>query len=142
MTARKWIQCLARLDELERYIYTLEPESPNPSAARCIQSRHRTLAHLRACQELWVDACFVFKQQPGARLKILHPWRAFKLQRYDLLPWEDHMYAFRADRKRLNELLKTSDPSAGGAINEVEYTIEKLVHRIVSHEDQHLFRPK
>lgn len=142
MTDAEWADCLTRLDEHEQHILAWEPDQPNPAALRCIHSRHRTLAHLRACQESWLEACIAFEAKPNARLKMLHPWRLFEQKSYELVPWEDHLAVFRADRIRLKEFLKTADRSRGGKINSNEHTIEGLVSRIVAHEHHHLFTPR
>ncbi|MBC8065679.1 MAG: DinB family protein [Chlorobia bacterium] len=142
MTETEWQDCLHRMDEHERYIYALEPAEPDPSASRCVHSRHRTLAHLRACQETWLEACIAFEQRQRPRLKLLHPWRLFERKSYELVPWEEHLAAFKAERLRWKDLLKSADRTKAGKINEKEHSIESLTDRLVGHEHHHLFTPR
>ena len=142
MTDTEWNECLGKLDEYKKYIAKLEPDPPNTAALRCVHSRHRTLAHLRACQESWLEAMIAFQERSNPRLKMLHPWRVFEQRGYDSIPWDDHMRSYRADRKRLRDFLKTADRQRGGKINTNEHTIESLVSRIVAHEHHHLFTPR
>lgn len=142
MTETEWQDCLRQMDAQEEYIREWEAEEPNPSAQRCVHSRHRTLAHLRACQESWLEACIEFKQRQNPRLKMLHPWRAFEQNSYALLSWEEHLRVYLADRTRWKELLLTTDRERGGKINDKEFSIESLTKRLVDHEHYHLFMPR
>ena len=142
MTDSEWQDCLRRMDEHEEHISAWLPAEPDPKASRCVHSRHRTLAHLRACQETWLEACIAFEQRQKPRLKLLHPWRLFEQKSYELVPWEDHLAAFKADRLRWKEMLKTADRHKTGKINEKEHSIEGLTDRLVSHEHHHLFTPR
>jgi hypothetical protein len=130
------------MEAQEQYICALQPEEPAPSALRCVHSRHRTLAHLRACQESWLEACIQFQNLPKARLKMLHPWRVFEQKSYELLSWEDHLNVYLADRARWKDLLKSADRQKKGKINGKEFSIESLTERLVSHEHHHLFTPR
>lgn len=130
------------MDEQEQHIRAWEPAEPDPSAIRCVHSRHRTLAHLRACQETWLAACLAFDQKPGARLKMLHPWRLFEQNSYELVSWDNHLAAFLADRARWKELLQSADRQKTGKINDKEFSIESLTHRLVGHEHHHMFTPR
>jgi hypothetical protein len=142
MTEAEWALCLRQMDEQERYVRAWEPAEPDPGAARCVQSRHRTLAHLRACQETWLEACIAFDQKPKPRLKMLHPWRLFEQKSYEQIPWEEHLAAYLADRGRWKELLKSADRQRTGKINDKEHSIESLTGRLVAHEHHHLFTPR
>jgi hypothetical protein len=140
--ASKWQECLRQMDEHEQHIRAWEPAEPNPAAKRCVESRHRTLAHLRACQESWLEACIAFDQKPNPRLKMLHPWRVFEQKSYELISWEDHLAAYLADRARWKDLLKSADGRKSGKINDKEHSIESLTQRLVAHEHLHLFTPR
>jgi len=142
MDETEWQECLRQMDEHEQHICAWQPEAPDPGAVRCVQSRHRTLAHLRACQESWLEACLAFDQKERPRLKMLHPWRVFEQNSYEQVSWEDHLAAYRADRIRWKELLRSSDRQRSGKINDKEHSIESLTHRLVSHEHHHLFTPR
>ena len=142
MTEAEWQACLRRMDEHEEHICAWQPEEPDPGAARCVHSRHRTLAHLRACQETWLAACIAFDQKPRPRLKLLHPWRLFDRDSYELVSWDDHLAAFRADRVRWKALLSATDRQKTGKINDKEHSIEGLTERLVAHEHHHLFTPR
>jgi hypothetical protein len=142
MTESEWQECLRQLDEHKQFITAWQPAEPDADAKRCVQSRHRTLAHLRACQETWLEACIAFDQKPHPRLKMLHPWRRFEQNSYELVSWEDHLAAYRADRVRWKELLKRADRQKTGKINGTEHSIESLTLRLVAHEHYHLFTPR
>lgn len=143
MTDAEWQSCLGELETHGRLIAAWEPDMPNPTALRCEQSRHRTLAHLRACQETWLEACLAFEKKPGARLKLPHPWRLFDQKGYASLPWDEHISAFTSDRVRLLEMLWQVDRTIGGKVNANEYTIEELMAgRMAAHERHHLFDPR
>lgn len=123
----------------EQHICAWQSSEPDPGAIRCIQSRHRTLAHLRACQETWLEACMAFDQKPNARLKLLHPWRLFEQKSYEQVAWDEHLRAFLADRARWRTLLETADRQKSGKLNDKEQSIESLTQRLVAHEHHHLF---
>ena len=137
-----WQEYLRRMDEHEQHIRAWEPAEPDVTATRCVQSRHRTLAHLRACQETWLEACIAFDQKPNPRLKMLHPWRLFEQNSYELIPWEDHLAVYLAGRARWKQLLESVDRQKSGKINNKEVSIEGLTRRLVDHEHLHLFTPR
>ncbi len=143
MTDAEWQSCLGELESHSQLIAAWEIDLPNPTAQRCIESRHRTLAHLRACQETWLAACLAFEAKPGASLKLLHPWRLFDQKGYADLPWEENLAAFMDDRVRLLEMLRRVDRTIGGKVNANAYTIEGLIAgRMLAHERHHLFDPR
>jgi hypothetical protein len=141
-TESEWQACLRQMDEHEQYIRAWQPAEPDAAAKRCVESRHRTLAHLRACQETWLEACIAFDQKPNPRLKLLHPWRLFEQKSYELISWEVHLAAYLADRARWKELLILADRQRTGKINGKEHSIEGLTLRLVDHEHHHLFTPR
>lgn len=141
-TESEWQDCLRQMDENEQYISALPPAPPDADAKRCVESRHRTLAHLRACQETWLAACLAFDQKQNPRLKMLHPWRLFEQKSYELISWEEHKACYLADRVRWKELLKSADRQKSGKINGKEHSIESLTRRLVAHEHHHLFTPR
>jgi len=138
MTDIEWQECLRLMDENEQTVSDWPPTAPDPVAARCRDTRHRTLGHLRACQETWLEACEAFAASPEASLKLLHPWRLFDQKTYRMVSWEDHLSAYRADRVRWKALLSSSDRKVAGEINGQRHSIESLTRRLVLHERQHL----
>jgi len=130
------------MDMNEQYIRAWQRAEPDITAQRCVESRHRTLAHLRACQETWLEACIAFDQKPAPRLKMLHPWRLFEQKSYERVPWEDHLAVYLADRARWKDLLKSADRHRSGKINDKERSIARLTQILVSHEHHHLFTPR
>ncbi|MGC4046029.1 MAG: hypothetical protein QM758_19740 [Armatimonas sp.] len=58
------------------------------------------------------------------------------------MPWEEHLAAFKADRLRWKELLKSADRQKAGKLNDKERSIESLTSILVSHEYHHLFTPR
>lgn len=141
MTDDEWAIVLRRMDEHAAHIAAWEPAEPDPNALRCVHSRHRTLAHLRACQETWLSACLAYEGRSNKpRLKMPRPWRLFELRDYAALPWDEHHSAFLADRARWRSLLVSADRRCGGKINGGEFTIESLTERLVAHEHHHLYK--
>lgn len=140
MTESDWQACLGRMDEHERCLRAWEPEEPNPAATHCAQSRHRTLAHLRACQDTWLAACRAFAERQNPRVTLLHPWRLFERDSYELIPWEQHLAVYLADRARWRELLASTDRTRAGKLNGRECSIASLTEKLVAHEHHHLFR--
>ena len=138
----EWQECLGQMDEQEQYLRAWQHAEPDLTAKRCVQSRHRTLAHLRACQESWLEACIAFDQKPNTRLKMLHPWRVFEQKSYELISWEDHLAAYLTDRARWKQFLKSADRQKTGKINDKEHSIESLTRRLIAHEHHHLFTPR
>lgn len=141
MTDTEWQECLRLMDENEQTVLGWPPTAPDPDAAKCLHSRHRTLAHLRVCQETWLQASVAFTKSPGASLKLLHPWRLFDKKAYGTVPWEDHLAAYQADRARWKVLLHSTDRKTAGEINGQKHSVESLARRLVLHERQHLFGP-
>ena len=138
----EWQDYLHKMDAHEQHIRAWQPAEPDVTATRCVQSRHRTLAHLRACQESWLSACIAFDQKVNPRLKMLHPWRLFAQESYELIAWEEHLAVFLADRARWKQLLQSADRHKSGKINGKEHSIEGLTRRLVDHEHLHLFNPR
>jgi hypothetical protein len=141
-TESDWLECLRQMDENELYISALPRAEADLNATRCAQSRHRTLAHLRACQETWLDACIAIDNETNPRLKMLHPWRVFDQMSYERILWEDHLAKFLSDRARWKQLLIGADRDKSGKINDKVHSIESLTMRLVAHEHHHLFTPR
>ena len=142
MSESEWNDCMLQMDVNEKYIRALNPCAPDSSAKRCCQSLHRTLAHLRACQEIWLQACIAFDQNPNSRVKLLHPWRVFEQNGYETILWDEHLQAFLHRRAEWKELLRTTNRINGGKLNGNDQTIESLTSRLVAHEQHHLFHPR
>jgi len=142
MSESEWLDCLRQMDMHEQHIRAWLPEEPQVEAERCVNSRHRTLAHLRACQESWLEACVAFIQKPNPRLEMLHPWRVFEQKSYERVSWSDHLTAYLTDRAHWKELLASTDRQKSGKINDKEQSIESLTRRLVDHEHHHLFTPR
>lgn len=115
-----------------------EPEPPNPAAERCEFSRHRTLAHLRACQEQWLAVATEFLNRDSPNVTILHPWRKFAAEGYANLEWESHMNRFKTDRAIWLQLLEEADWSRGGRMNRKPESIGSLARRLAEHERYHI----
>ena len=115
-----------------------EPDQPNLTVDRCNESRHRTLGHLRACQEQWLIALEAFLESDNPSLTFLHPWRHFESKNYSSVPWEEHMDAYRRDRSRWLELISGADRTRGGKWNRKPDTVEGLTKRLAMHEAHHI----
>lgn len=115
-----------------------EPEAPEPGALRCEFSRHRTLAHLRACQEQWLIVVRAFAERDHPSVTILHPWRKFTSEHYELIPWGDHMAQYIKGRALWLALLESADWSRGGKMNRKPETIGSLARRLAQHEAYHI----
>lgn len=115
---------------------------PDPDCLRCELSYHRTLGHLRACQETWLTAAKAFavseKTGESPQLKLLHPWRLYKKNNYQLVEWQEHYDQFFSDRAEWIELLRSTDRLLGGTLAGTRHTIESLTKRLVCHEEQHI----
>lgn len=121
-------------------IQSWQPSPPNPAALRCEQSRHRTLAHLRACQEQWLFVLTTFIERDSPSVKILHPWRQFEAENYAMRPWTDHVQKFVDDRQRWITLRDSVDWNRGGKWNQKPDTIGGLTSRLANHEAHHIER--
>lgn len=115
-----------------------DPALPEPTALRCERSRHRTLAHLRACQEQWLSIVNSFIERESPSVKILHPWRQFDAGNYADVAWEIHMENFVEDRARWMALRDTADWNRGGKWNQKPDTIGGLTKRLAGHEAHHM----
>jgi hypothetical protein len=111
---------------------------PEPDALRCEHSRHRTLAHLRACQQQWLSIVQAFVAADPPRIKVLHPWRLFESDGFATRPWEEHFERFERDRRVWLNLRETVDWNLGGRWNGKADTIGGLTSRLASHERCHL----
>lgn len=136
----EWAGLLARMADQLGIVEAWRAAEPNPSAQRCSQSRHRTLGHLRAAQETWLDAVRHFSAKEGSNLKRLHPLRLFDQMGYDLAPWDDHLEQFRRDREEWLDIVSspTLDRNRGGKLSGRAETIASLTHRLVTHEARHI----
>ncbi len=114
------------------------PTGPDPAAARCEQSRHRTLAHLRACQGQWLAIVTEFLARDKPSVTVLHPWRQFDRGLYAELAWDEHLTAFLKGREEWLRLQNTADWTRGGKWNRKPDTVGGLTKRLANHEDYHL----
>ncbi len=136
MDQAEWDSLIFALQQNLATIQGWEPCSPDPEALLCELSRHRTLAHLRACQEQWLIVVGEFIEKDSPRVKILHPWRHFEALGYAQAPWEEHMEKFVADRQKWISL--SADPNCGGRWNQKPDTIGNMTRRLMRHERGHL----
>lgn len=136
MDQAEWDSLILAMQQNLAAIQGWEPCPPDPEALLCEQSRHRTLAHLRACQEQWLIVVGEFIEQESPRVKILHPWRHFEVLNYAEVPWQEHMAKFVSDRQKWISL--SADPNRGGKWNQKPDTIGNMTRRLVRHECGHL----
>ena len=69
MTRDDWNQLNDQLETQMLLIQGWPREDPNPVAIRCEQSRHRTLAHLRSCQEQWLSVVSGFAERESPNVQ-------------------------------------------------------------------------
>ncbi|MBS1707209.1 MAG: DinB family protein [Armatimonadetes bacterium] len=138
MDAGEWLQVQANLVELGQSIEKWTHTEPDPLALRCEYSRHRTLAHLRACQEQWLVVLRAFAERDNPCVTVLHPWRHFEAMGYAALPWDVHMAAYLEGRQEWIRLCRQTDPNRGGKWNRKPDSVGGLVWRLVSHEHHHI----
>jgi hypothetical protein len=100
MLREEWEAQFESLRKTRDMIAGWEPAEPDATATRCAQSRHRTLAHLRACQEQWALVVDEFLARENPSVTVLHPWRKLDGDGYAGLPWEEHLTAFLNGRER------------------------------------------
>jgi hypothetical protein len=138
----EWLKLLEEMDALEAIVKAWEPCEPDVAALRCEQSRHRTLAHLRAAQETWLKGVLLFAAKDGASLNPPHPWRLFENEGYASRPWEEHREAYLADRAQWRALVRQPDldRDRGGRLSRNQCTIATLTRRLVYHERHHVSR--
>lgn len=119
-------------------ILSWAPCQPQPAALRCEFSRHRTLAHLRACQEQWLVVLIAFLESDNPSVKILHPWRQFDNEHYAEVPWEVHLSKFASDRRIWLEHLDGADLDRTGRRNGTQLTVGSLTKILADHEAYHI----
>ncbi|MBX3113184.1 MAG: hypothetical protein KF836_01325 [Fimbriimonadaceae bacterium] len=135
----EWQQLIDQMRRNAEVIKAWKPCPPNPEAERCEFCRHRTLAHFRACQETWLHAIQEFAAKPTPSVNLLHPWKSFVKNNYQLVSWDDHMTRFMNDRAAWLLLLESGvDRTLGGKLSRQPQTIESLTGRLVGHETHHI----
>jgi hypothetical protein len=139
MRAEAWDDVLAALRSQGDLVAAWPREAPN-GADRCAGSRHRTLGHLRAAQETWLEAIRRFQTAENPRVTLRHPWRKFDSQGYAQRDWAEHMDHYRADRQTWLELVAATDfdRARGGTLNRNPRTCESLTRILQAHEKCHL----
>ena len=137
MLREEWEAQFESLRKTRDTIASWEPAEPDATATRCEGSRHRTLAHLRACQEQWALVVSEFLSREAPNVTVLHPWRKFDREGYAGLPWEEHLAAFLIDRERWLEW-ESVDFSRGGKMNRKPETVGSLTRRLAQHETYHV----
>lgn len=142
LTDAEWQDCLRLLEENRRVVEAWPKADPDPAALRCEHSRHRTLAHLRAAQETWLEAVLLFAEKEFPRIVRPHPWRLFTDRNYEVLPWEEHLGAFLRDRETWLALAMRPDldRDRGGKLSGKARTIESFTRILLGHESHHLAR--
>jgi len=140
LTDAEWQACVGSLATLRQVIESWPTTEPSPSALRCEFSRHRTLAHLRAAQETWLEAALLFAEKDFPRIVRPHPWRLFETRNYAMLPWDEHRAAYLADRSKWQELVNRPglDRTRQGKLSGKLRTIESLTSILASHEQHHI----
>ncbi|MCE9557851.1 MAG: hypothetical protein K8R88_02760 [Armatimonadetes bacterium] len=138
MDTTEWHEAFVRMRENLETIRNWQPEEPCIEAQRCEYSRHRTLAHLRACQEQWLWIVLNFIENESPSIKIPHPWRIFDDENYEIVSWENHMEKFIADRVKWLALRDIVGRDRGGKWNSKLDTISGLTRRLVDHESHHI----
>lgn len=135
-----WNSLFDSLRATREQICLWTPTEPEPATLRCAQSRHRTLAHLRACQEQWFWVARQFQERESPSVTILHPWRIFDQNDYSRCPWDEHLERFLADRETWlawqDQLVPLSE--RGGKWNRKPDTIGGLTQRLAHHEAYHV----
>lgn len=138
MDTQEWAGLQESLVVLGAQVARWEPAGPDPTALRCERSRHRTLAHLRACQEQWLVVMRAFAERDNPSVTILHPWRQFDAMGYAAVPWDEHMAAYLQGRQDWASVCRETDPERGGKWNRKPDTIGGLTSRLVGHERHHI----
>lgn len=138
MDRAEWDGYFETLGRTVEVVKSWEPELPDLSAARCEQSKHRTLAHLRACQEQWLFVVEEFLNRENPNVTVLHPWRKFAQSGYEGLPWGEHFKMYVADREKWTSLRERVDWERGGKMNRKPETIGSLTRRLAMHEAHHV----
>lgn len=138
MDLSEWHLSFVRLTANLETVRNWLPDEPNAEARRCEFSRHRTLAHLRACQEQWLGIALNFIEVDKPSVKVLHPWRKFDNEKYDIESWDSHMDKFIADRIIWLGLEDIVDRNRGGRWNGKVDTVSGLTRRLVDHECHHI----
>jgi hypothetical protein len=136
----EWQDCIRSLDENRRTIEAWPETDPDPTAIRCEFSRHRTLAHLRAAQETWLEAVLLFAAKDFPRIVRPHPWRLFTDRSYELVPWKEHHAVFLRDRAEWLAFVQRPglDRERGGKLSGKVRTIESFTQILLGHENHHL----
>jgi hypothetical protein len=136
----EWQSYVEMLDAHRLLIEAWPATDPDLAALRCEHSRHRTLAHLRAAQETWLEAVLLFATQENVRIVRPHPWRLFKDRSYESVPWHEHHAAFLTDRAEWQKLLQQPglDRNRGGKLSGKVRTIASLTSILVNHEKHHI----
>ncbi len=138
MSDDDWDKLRQQLIDQLVLIQAWAPCNPEPAALRCEFSRHRTLAHLRACQEQWLIVLIALLERDNPSVKIVHPWRQFAHEHYEELPWEVHMSKFISDRRIWLNRLDGADPKRTGKRNGKPLTVSALTDILAAHELYHL----
>ena len=138
MATDRWDELRQQLVEQLWVIQAWEPGPAEPGVLRCEQSRHRPLAHLRACQEQWLGVLVAFLERDNPSVTILHPWRHFEKERYEEVPWEVHLAKFAADRRTWLDRLEGADLERSGKWNRKPDTVGGLTKRLAEHEAHHI----
>ncbi len=138
MTEAAWEDLIQTIKSQGELVIAWQPDAPKPEAERCLDSRHRTLGHLRACQEQWLIALQAFLKSDNSNVTFLHPWRHFESQGYASTPWDEHMDVYCNDRKHWLELISGADRTRSGKWNRKPDTVEGLTKRLMAHEAHHI----
>ena len=138
MSPDDWINLQLQLMDQSAAIQAWTPCDRDPNALRCEFSKHRTLGHLRACQEQWLIVLEAFLERDNPSVKILHPWRHFEQHGYDQLPWEVHMSKFVSDRQTWLKRVSAADPERPGKRNGTHFTVGTLTSVLAQHEAHHM----
>lgn len=140
ITDGEWSETIRALHTQCAKVSSWPPTAPNPAAQRCRECRHRTLAHLRAAQEIWLQVARHIAGQSPKGIRSLHPWTVFTNENYAQRSWHEHRDKFLKDRQEWIKLVHNplADRTLSTQFNGKLITLEQLTQKLVIHEAHHL----
>ena len=138
MTEVKWKNLLAKLEENQFALTSMQTHDPMPEAMYCRESPHRTIGHLTACQIAWLPLLKQIQSGDSNGSIPIHPYTLFDDQNFSTTPWEDLIDLFSKGREDWISILNSVDLQQEIRTSKRTWTPQTLTKRLVEHERTHL----
>ncbi len=127
-----------RATEHVEILRALSIQDPEPWAAFCRQSVHRTLAHFVACQRSWLPLLQAIIEGKSRATVKPHPLKLMEQSGLLQTEWSALIAEYATNAQKWDDLTKLADPAHNLTVGHRTWTVSELTGRLIGHERHHL----